>query len=378
MKLVIDENIVFAKDAFAGFGDLTFANGRDITPELVKDAEVLLVRSITKVNEDLLKDSKVKFVGTATIGTDHIDLDYLKENEIEFASAKGSNADSVAEYVLSAITYIANKFDFTLKGKSLGIIGVGNIGSRVAKIGEALGMRVIKNDPPLQRKTGSDEYRPISEALEADIITCHVPLNKTGVDKTLHLIDEKELEKIASGKLLINSSRGEVINNQALKERLLKSNDIFTVLDVWENEPTIDTDLLKLVNIGTAHIAGYSLDGKVNGTVMLYDRFCEFLSCDKTWTPNLPSVENNCIQITQDISVEKLLKQIFENVYPIGEDDLLFRKQLELNPNERGKYFDSLRKQYRVRREIINYKIEQNYPEEFKQLLSTLRINFIT
>ena len=216
MKLIIDENITFAKEAFSSFGDAKLLDGRTLTNKDVQDADVLVVRSITNVNEDLIKNSKVKFVGTATIGTDHIDLEYLKNQNIRFADAKGCNADSVAEYVFTALLKVASEKNIYLQEKTIGVVGIGNIGSRVVRLAESLGMKVLKNDPPLERKGIGNNYLNLDEILQADIITFHVPLNLDGIDKTFHLLNENNLKKIKKGTIIINSSRGAVINNLAL------------------------------------------------------------------------------------------------------------------------------------------------------------------
>ena len=228
MKLIVDENISFGKEAFSEFGEITFAHGREINNNMLANADALITRSITKVNEELLSGTKVKFVGTATIGTDHIDLNYLQENDITFSSAAGCNSNAVKEYVLAAVSHIF-KHRIDIEDKSIGIIGVGNIGTKVAAISESLGLKVIRNDPPLQRlpagqtgETGSDIYSKLEDALQCDIITCHVPLNLEGIDKTVHLINEETLRLIKPGTLLINSSRGAVVDNKALRERLEK------------------------------------------------------------------------------------------------------------------------------------------------------------
>ena len=190
MKLIIDENIAFAKEAFSGFGELNLLNGRSIEENEVRDADVLIVRSITKVDGKLLDNSKVKFVGTATIGTDHIDLNYLKSKKIAFADARGCNADSVAEYVFTTLFKVAAEEKSSLRDKTIGVVGIGNIGSRVVRLAESFGMKVLKNDPPLERKGIGENYVALDEILRADIITFHVPLNLKGIDRTYHLLDK--------------------------------------------------------------------------------------------------------------------------------------------------------------------------------------------
>ncbi|MEE9571880.1 MAG: NAD(P)-dependent oxidoreductase, partial [Candidatus Neomarinimicrobiota bacterium] len=207
MKLVVDENIAFAEEAFSQFGDVLLFSGRKITNDILSNADALIVRSITNVDENLLQNTNIKFVGTATIGTDHFDTNYLNENNIVFADARGCNADSVAEYVFTALLKIAVDNKFTLKNRSIGIIGIGNIGSRVVKYAEALGLKVYKNDPPKQRAGEGSNYVSLEEALQANIVTLHVPLNKTGIDKTFHLFDEKKLNELKNNTIIINSSR---------------------------------------------------------------------------------------------------------------------------------------------------------------------------
>lgn len=216
MKIIADENIPQVKEAFREFGDISLHAGRSITQDILKDTDALLVRSITKVDKKLLDGTKVKFVATATIGTDHIDKEYLKENNIYFSDAAGCNAFSVAEYVVCAIMNLYSLFNHSLKDKSIGIIGYGNVGTKVAKFSEALGLKTFINDPPLQRNSGESFFCSLDEALEADIITIHVPLNKSGVDKTVHLLNENNIQKIKSGAILINSARGPVVDNIAL------------------------------------------------------------------------------------------------------------------------------------------------------------------
>ncbi len=357
MKLVADENISFGKEAFSPLGEAIFVHGREISNDMLKDADVLVTRSVTKVTEELLSGTNVKFVGTATIGTDHIDLNYLKKNGIAFSSAAGCNSNAVKEYVLAAVSHIFTQEGISLEGRSIGIIGVGNIGSKLAAICESLGLEVVRNDPPLERETGNDIYSSLEDALECDIITCHVPLNLEGIDKTYHLINENTLKLIKPGALLINSSRGPVVNNKALRERLEKHGDIFTTLDVWENEPDIDNDLMNAVNIATPHIAGYSLEGKVNGTTMIYNALCKYLGIDPAWSPRMPDIKEDQIDISKAESVLALLNNLFRHNYPIIEDDKLMREQNRVPGNQRGSHFDGLRKHYRFRRELQNYSV---------------------
>ncbi len=369
MKITADENIIYAEEAFSSIGDVSLLHGREITNEKLKDTDALIVRSITKVNKQLLENTNVRFIGTATIGDDHIDKKYLQEKDIYFTNAKGCNAQAVAEYVFSAIAHLCINNNISLKNKSLGIIGTGNIGSRVAKIVEKLGLEVIKNDPPLQRKSNSDEFRSFEEALQADIITFHVPLNIGGEDNTFHLLNECNLSLIKPGTILINASRGAVIDNTALKKHLQREKNIFTVLDVWENEPNIDKELLGLVDIATPHIAGYSYEGKVNGTVMMHQALCKFYNSKINWQPPNIEVKNNLIHLTSR-TLEEQLHEIFSSVYPIAEDDIKLRTLLK--PDSNGNLFDKLRKEYPLRRELKNYKFTGDLLREIDNMIKII------
>lgn len=375
MKIIVDEAISFAEEAFSQFGKVELYAGRKITTNICKNANVLITRSITDVNASLLYESNIKFVGTATIGTDHIDLEYLNKNEIAFASAAGCNADAVTEYIFTSITELLIKYNLKIKELTLGVIGCGNIGSRVARLAEIAGFNVLKNDPPLERKTGNPQFISLDDVLQSDIITFHVPLNIGGMDNTYHLIDETKLKRIKDGAIIINTARGPVIDNSALLKNIPQKK-VKTVLDVWENEPHLNSELLKVVEFGTPHIAGYSYEGKVNGTKMIYDALCDFLNSEKTWNPCLPLVENNLLEVDKDSSIENVLHTIFNSIYKIENDDKNLREILNLTLEKRDSYFDLLRKEYKLRREFSNYKIKFiGKNTGLQNLLSVFRFN---
>ena len=375
MKIIVDENIPFGREAFENFGEVKLFNGREIDSSNCKNVDALIVRSITKVNEELLNNSKVKFVGTTTIGTDHIDQNYLSKSNIDFSSAAGCNSYSVAEYVFSSLSIIVNNKNLNFNKLSIGVVGYGNIGKKVVSIAEALGMHVVVNDPPLQRTTNQRNFSTLEEALKCDIITFHVPLNKSGIDKTIHLLNEENINLIKEEAILINSSRGPVVSNEALKIELENRNNISTVFDVWETEPNYDSELLKLVSIGTPHIAGYSYEGKVNGTVMIYKALSKHLGVNPNWKPNLEEVVNNKIESVGIDTEENLLLKIFGKSYNIIEDDTLLREGLNLPLNKRSEHFDRLRKKYKIRRELNNFEISLNSEtKKFRNLLKVLRI----
>ena len=377
MNIVIDENISFAGEAFSQFGNVKLLQGRKITNSELKDADILIVRSITRVDKELLLNTPVQFVGTATIGTDHIDLDYLKSRKIFFTDAKGCNADAVAEYVFTSVFYLANKYGLKIKDKTIGVAGVGNIGSRIVRLAKTLGMNVLKNDPPLQRESSSNEFVSLDQIYDADIITMHVPLNKEGIDRTLHLFNNDNLRKLRNEIIFINASRGPVVDNNALLD-ISCSKNLKIVLDVWENEPGINIDLLEKVEFGTPHIAGYSLEGKINGTAMIYKALCKYLKAPPSWNPNLPAVEDPVIEIDPDKNFEELLHQIFYRVYNIKNDDNRMRLIKEKPVEERPAYFDMLRKNYPFRREFSNFKIKMiSENEEIENILRSFRFEII-
>jgi erythronate-4-phosphate dehydrogenase len=354
MKIIADENIPFAKECFSSVGNCSIVHGRKITREILKDVDALLVRTITDVDKDLLDGTKVKFVGTATIGFEHVDLDYLAANNIGFSSAPGSNANSVAEYIVSALLNLADKYKFDIAKKSIGIVGVGNVGGKVEKKARAMGMKVVLNDPPLKRETGDEKYRPIKEILDCDIVTLHAPLTHEGQDKTYHLADEKFFKSLKKDAIFCNSCRGGVHDTAALKNAITTHKIMACVLDVWETEPDIDIKLVEMVDYGTPHIAGYSYDGKVAGMVMIYDAFCKHFEIKPKFNTNnfLPPPQIERIVINK--YEENPLYSAVNMLYDIKIDDAKLRRIIEESAETRGAYFDELRKNYHVRREFQN------------------------
>jgi len=353
MKIVADENIPFVEGAFSTLGEVTTLAGRALTAASVCDADVLLVRSVTRVGKQLLSGSKVKFVATATIGFDHIDTEYLKEADIGFASAPGCNSNSVAEYVLSALVVLAERKGFALPQKTVGIVGCGNVGSKVrAKLG-ALGIPCLVNDPPLKDQTGDPGFVELDEIFSADIITLHVPLEKSGKYPTFQMVNESFLGKMKGGAMLINSSRGKVVDERALL-KTLQSGKVSAVLDVWQYEPNIDGRILERVELATPHIAGYSYDGKVRGTEMIYEAACKFFGVPPTWrlSDHLPAAPIKRLEFSDSVSEDDVIRASIFSSYDIREDDGKLRRILKMPESERGAYFDKLRKTYPIRREF--------------------------
>jgi len=350
MKTVADPNIPYVAEAFGALGDIALVPGREISPADVRDADVLLVRSVTPVNAALLDGSRIKFVATATIGTDHVDTEYLALKRIGFASAAGSNANSVAEYVVAALLELACQHKFRLRDKTLGVVGVGNVGSRVVRYARALGMRLLQNDPPRQRTESLPEFVSLDRVLnESDLLTLHVPLTRAGADATLHLFGTDRLAALEDRRpILINTARGAVVDNKALLKAIDGERIGGAVLDVWEKEPDISPELLDIVELGTPHIAGYSFDGKVNGVQMIYEAACRHLAMPAPWKPNLPAppVPHLDLSVSSGEDDEDVLCRIVRKVYDIIADDAALRANVRV--------FDQLRAGYPVRREFGN------------------------
>jgi erythronate-4-phosphate dehydrogenase len=360
MKILADANIPFAREAFGTLGEVVTCAGSEIDTEKLRDTDVLLVRSVTTVDAELLQQSSVRFVGTATIGTDHVHLDDLAERGIGFAAAPGSNAESVAQYVTAALLVMAKRQGIDLAGRTIGIVGAGNTGSRVARNAKALGMDVLLSDPPLKRQTNAPEYLPVEDLCDSDFLSLHVPLTRQGADRTWHLVNERFLQRIRSGCTLINTSRGAVVDDAALLEALEQGVLSGAVLDVWQGEPSVSVELLRKASISTPHIAGYAFDGKVRGTQMIYAAACGFLGVDPNWAPNglMCASESQDITLTTDRrSSRQVLFQAVRSTYDIERDDAALRASAELPRHQRRRLFTSLRRDYPLRREFRNTRI---------------------
>ena len=361
MRVVVDKKNPLVAEAFRQFGEVRECATRDITRETVQDADIIIIRSETKVTKELLDGTSVKFVGTATIGTDHVDLEYLQSHGIGFASAPGSNANSVAEYIVSAILTLTCRKGLRLSDLTLGVVGVGNVGSKVVRNARALGMKVLQNDPPLARTTGDSGFLPLERLLDADILTLHVPLTKKGTDPTYHLIGREFLSKLKSTAVVINTSRGPVVDGAALKEALGERRLGGAVLDVWEGEPVIDAELLAKVDIGTPHIAGYSYDGKLAAVRMTYEAACGHFGQKKSWTPGssqpAPAVGRISLR-REERSTEETLKSVVTRCYDILRDDAGLRPLIQTPAEERRTFFARLRSEYGIRREFHNTVVE--------------------
>lgn len=374
MKIVADNKIPFLKGVLEPFADVVYVNGSAISREHLLDADALLTRTRTRCNKSLLEHTPVKFIGTATIGFDHIDTEWCENNGIVWKNAPGCNASSVNQYIASVLVNLSRIHGFNLKDKTLGVVGVGNVGSRVVNTAERIGMRVYLCDPPRVRNEGACGYISLEGIIrECDIITFHVPLNKDGIDKTFQMIDAEFLTKVNRGTIIINTSRGEVADGKALKNALMNESLGGLVLDVWENEPNIDLELLTLCDIATPHIAGYSADGKARGTAMVIDELSRFFNLGiEGWeASNIPAPQNPEIRINcQGLPEEEIIKKAILATYNVTDDD----QQLRRNPAD----FEKLRGDYPPRREFKAYTLVLvNGSAEIKHTFRKLGFNVL-
>lgn len=359
MLIVADENIPLLDAFFQGFGEIRRVPGRSIDRATVEQADVLLVRSVTNVNRALLEGSKVRFVGTCTIGTDHLDLDYFQRAGIQWSSAPGCNARGVVDYVLGSLQTLAEIEGADLNQRTYGVVGAGEVGGRLVKVLKGLGWNVLVCDPPRQIAEDGD-YVSLEQIIEqCDVISLHTPLTKSGNGSTWHLFDRERLNRLKPGAWLINASRGPVVDNVALRDVLLSREDLQAVLDVWEGEPEVDVDLADLCVLATPHIAGYSLDGKQRGTAQIYQAFCAHLG-------QAPAIELSDLlpppwlaEVHLNASTDPAwaLATLCRSVYDPRRDDADFRRSLVGTVDEQRKAFDLLRKHYPERREIDGLKV---------------------
>ncbi len=348
MQIVADENMPLVRELFSAFGDVRLLPGRKIGNADLRDADALLVRSVTRVDESLLRDSPVRFVGSATIGTDHIDRAYLQQRAIRFDNAPGCNAQAVAEYVLSALLLLIDEHRFDPHKDSIGIVGFGNVGKCLAALLDVLRWPYVLNDPPLQ-SAGFQHPLMVDKAaiLCCKVISLHTPLTREGLWPSYHWLAATEFKQLHH-QTIINACRGPVVDNHALNHWLQQDDENCAVLDVWEKEPDVDPDLLKRVRLATPHIAGYSVEGKTNGSYMVHEAFCRYFSlpdqsarwrlAEKTMDSSLPA------------EPQQRLATIARYFYDIRNDDMRLRHALSTS-SDRPHTFDQLRKNYPERRE---------------------------
>jgi erythronate-4-phosphate dehydrogenase len=353
IRIIADAAIPFLEGVLEPFADIQYLPANEISAEVVRDVDALLIRTRTRVDGSLLAGSKVQFVATATIGFDHIDTAWCLANGITWVNAPGCNASSVQQYLAAALLAIDERPGFRIEGRTLGIVGVGNVGSKVEKLAKTLGMKVLKSDPPRERREGSDNYVPLDVLMkESDVISLHVPLNREGIDKTFHLINRESVKNLKPGAWLINTSRGEVAETQALKAALDEKRLSGAILDVWENEPNPDRELVLKTFIATPHIAGYSLDGKANGTAMVVWALASHfrLPLLDWFPPQILHAEKTAISARSEKgNPMEIVREAVLQSYDIWKDDARMR----LEPGN----FEAQRTGYPARREFPAYKV---------------------
>ncbi|WP_061035837.1 MULTISPECIES: 4-phosphoerythronate dehydrogenase [Vibrio] len=349
MKIIVDENMPYAEELFSQLGEVILKPGRTLTADDLVDVDALMIRSVTKVNAELIsKANKLKFVGTATAGMDHVDQALLQEKGIFFTAAPGCNKVGVAEYAFSVMMVLSQQQGFSVFDKTVGIIGAGQVGSYLEKCLKGMGINVLINDPFKQEEGDSRSFTPLAELIErSDVITLHTPITKDGLHPTHHLIDDKVLNGLRCDQILINAARGPVVDNQALKQRLMKNDGFTAALDVFEFEPEVDMELLPLLAFATPHVAGYGLEGKARGTTMIFNSYCEFLNNElRAHASDLLPTAPVPTMVLDRAWDEATLHNITQLIYDVRKDDALFRREIS-KPGS----FDLMRKNYWDRRE---------------------------
>ncbi len=379
MHLIVDENLPFTQEFFGSSAKLTYLSGNAITPAVVKNADGLLVRSVTPVNQALLEGSQVKFVGTATIGVDHLDQAWLQEAGIRFTNAPGCNANSVVDYVLAALLWLAAEQGFKLQDKVVAVVGVGQVGGRLASRLHRYGCQVVLNDPPRAATGATNElglpFLDLTQALQtADLVCLHTPLTRKGAYPSHHLIGAKELA-LLKGKVLLNAGRGGVIDQQALKNQLNDNNAPLLLLDVFAGEPHLDTQLIQQCHLATPHIAGYSLEGKGRGTEMLYQAWCQYLGIQPKvcLTKLLPAAPLTELTLDASCGVEEACRRAAHLCYqPLNDHWRLLQALKETMAFNNGMataaVYQQLRKNYPVRREFSSLKVKAATPQQASAL----------
>jgi len=350
MKVIVDDKIPFIREAIEQIADeVIYAPGKEFTPELVNDANALIIRTRTKCNQELLEKSQVRFIATATIGFDHIDTKFCDKAGITWTNAPGCNSASVAQYLQSSLLLLKQLKDKNLTEMTIGIIGVGNVGSKVAEVAKKLGMTVLLNDLPREDHENNTSFSSLQTLVEkCDILTFHTPLYKEGRYKTYHLADSSFFHSLKRHPVIINTSRGEVIDTSALLNALDAGLVSDAIIDVWENEPDINPSLLKKAFISTPHIAGYSADGKANATRMSLDALCHYFGIIPNYQINPPLPES------QNLTVS-CMEEAYLQMYDPRRDSEALKQQPDT--------FERLRGNYPLRREETAYTIHIN-PEK--------------
>lgn len=363
-KIVIDDAVPFAKEMFSHLGTIITLPGRAISHADLVDADALIVRSRTQVNQALLQNTAVKFVGSTVVGLDHVDQDWLKANDIVFYSAQGCNANSVAEFVMTQLFQVAEEAGFNLQDKTLGIIGVGNVGSRLAKKADILGIRTLLNDPPRQHAENLPHFVDLKTAFQADIISFHTPLTQQGAWPTHHLLSKQHLDKINPNIIIINAARGGIIDETAW----VNTPTQYNLIDCWEKEPHINEALYKTAHQATPHIAGHSLDAKIAGSLMVYETLCQFWQTPQQnqWQQNLPQTPA-IIEVNNPHSEQHQLMQIMTQAHNPQSDDHAIRAP---NIAQVIAQFEDYRRHYPQYREWQHHRVAAASPQLHTKLMA--------
>lgn len=362
MKLVIDANIPAADACFGALGTLIRVPGREITPTHLQDADALVVRSITQVNDALLANSRLRFVGTCTIGTDHIDQAALARRNIAFASAPGCNAEAVVDYVLSSLLTLAERDGWLLSERTVGIVGVGNVGSRLQSRLSAMGVATLCCDPPraaVESVEAGQGFHPLDALIErCDVFCLHTPLTRDGPHATYQLLNAQRINELASGSVVLNAGRGDCVDGLALRSRVSGKGDISAVLDVWEEEPDIDAGLRDLICLATPHIAGHSLDGKLRGTWMIQQALASHYGQprDLTFADICPPPALASLHLQHALPPEDALRLCMRAVYDVRRDHDALKRQTLHHGMRKG--FDDCRANYPLRREFAMLNVQ--------------------
>lgn len=379
MRLLADENIPLLDPFFASFGEIRRLPGRAIDRAALADVDALLVRSVTRVDAALLEGTPVRFVGTCTIGTDHLDLDHFERAGIAWASAPGCNARGVVDYVLGALLALAERTGRDLASLTYGVVGAGQVGGRLVEVLRGLGWRVLVCDPPRQAREGGDYVDLDTLLADSDVVSLHTPLTREGPLTTHHLLNGARLARLRPGSWLINASRGAVIDNAALRACLQAGVALEVVLDVWEGEPQVDAGLAALCRLATPHIAGYSLDGKLRGTEQIYRAFCAWRGEEPqiSLAALLPPAWLATLHLDGMADPRWALATLCRAVYDPRSDDAAFRRTLAGEAGERRAAFDRLRKEYPPRREIPGLRVQLGagaHAVELERMLQALGV----
>lgn len=379
LTLVIDDAVPYAQEIFGHLGTIKLMPGRDITNNDVANADALVIRSRTQVNETLIENSKVQFIGSTVVGLDHVNQPLLKEKGIHFYSAQGCNANSVAEFIVKAMYEMAEKHQFTLKDKTLGIIGVGNVGRRLAEKAKAIGMNILLNDPPRAETENAHIYKngeqqafsDLTETLSADIISVHTPLNRTGKHPTLNLLDAEKLRLLNPSQILINAARGDIIDESAWKQTTL----LAKIVDCWSNEPHIDTELLQQADIATPHIAGHTFEAKLNGSVMVYEALCHFFNITPQyqWKELIPH-PTKTLALKKYPNPQTSILSLLRNTHDIRDDMPCLSSNIF---NKLDKEFEYYRRNYPIHHEFSQHTVEQNPDQNLTNLLKNLEFKVL-